>query len=248
MKKFFIVLVFFINVFGQQPEIPQLTQWVTDKTNTFSSEQISYLNSRMKTYEDTTSNQVVFLMISALDNYPIDYYTMETAEKNKIGTKEHSNGVLFFVAKDDRKLRIEVGYGLEGVLPDGLTGSIIRNVVTPLYREGQYYEGTEAGLDAIIKAIAGEYKGEKKKQDKGGSKLFSLIGIIIAIIFIFLRGGGRGGRGGGLTNLLLLGTLANMNRRSGGFGGFGGGGGGGGFGGFSGGGGGFGGGGASGSW
>ncbi len=135
-------------IFAQ--EIPKLSQYATDFTQTFTSDQIDYLNKGLKSFEDSTSNQVVFFMIKSLDGYPIEMYTYETAEKNAIGTKENSNGVLFFVAKNDRKMRIEVGYGLEGALPDALASSIIRNDVAPYFKKNQYYEGTIAGINSII--------------------------------------------------------------------------------------------------
>ena len=178
-------------------------------------------------------------MISSLDGYPLEMYTHETAEQNKIGTKENNNGVLFFVAKKDRKARIEVGYGLEGALPDALASSIIRNDVAPFFRKNQYYEGTLAGLNGIIAATRGEYKGNPKKDDETKFPV-GLIIFIIIMIFMMSRNRGRGGRGGGM---IYMGGLGGFGGRSSG-GGFSSGG----FGGFSGGGGSFGGGGASGSW
>lgn len=237
MKLFSFMFIAF-SVYGE--EFPKLNKYATDFTNTFSSEQINHLDSGLRLFDDSTSNQVVFLMINSLDGFPIDMYTYETAEKNKIGTKENSNGVLFFVAKNDRKVRIEVGYGLEGALPDALANSIIRNDVAPYFRKNLYYEGTLSGLNGILAATRGEYKGNPK----GNEKTKFPVGIIIFIIFIIFSlfgKKGRGGRGGGL--LLLAGALSGFGGRSSG-GGFGGGG----FGGFSGGGGSFGGGGASGSW
>ena len=121
--------------------------------------ELATFNYRLKTFEDSTSNQLVILMIPSLDDYPIEYYTHDVAEKNKIGTKEHDNGALFFIAKNDKKLRIEVGYGLEGALPDALANSIIRNVIVPYFKQDDFYEGITAGIDAIISATAGEYKG-----------------------------------------------------------------------------------------
>jgi uncharacterized protein len=177
-------------------------------------------------------------MIAALDGYPLEEFAFEVAEKNKIGTKEKSNGVLFLVVKNDRKMRIEVGYGLEGVLPDALSSSIIRNEVAPYFRKNEYYAGISSGINAIIAAIGGEYKSNFKENSRGLNALEIII--LLLIIFIVLsilpksrklcRSGGyiyHGGSWGG-----------------GGFGG----GSSGGFGGFSGGGGSFGGGGSSGSW
>jgi uncharacterized protein len=244
MKKLLLISLLLVGtgiLFGQ-PGIPVLKYYANDLTSTLSSGQISFLSNDLKTFDDSTSNQVVFLMMPSLDGYPIEMFTYDVSEKNKIGSKENSNGVLFFVAKDDRKMRIEVGYGLEGALPDALCSSIIRNEVAPFFKKDEYYSGIKSGLDAIKKATVGEYK--RKPEDKDG-KGFG-IWIIIAI-FILLSFFGKG-RGRGSALPIILGGMLGGGGRSGGFGGFGGGSSGGGFGGFSGGGGGFGGGGASGGW
>ncbi len=239
MKKIFLFLLIISAAFAQ-PEIPQLKYWANDFTNTLNQNQVSTLNTELKTFQDSTSNQVIFLMISTLNNYPLEYYSMDVAKKNKIGTKEHDNGVLFLVVKQDRQMRIEVGYGLEGALPDALASSIIRNVIKPHFRNEQYYQGVKAGLDAIISAVKGEYVAKKNPDNvEKKTPIGTILMIIFFIIIFFLRGGGRRG---GIGSAILWGGML------GGFGGSGGRSGGGGFGGFSGGGGSFGGGGASGGW
>jgi len=227
-----------------QPKIPTISQYATDLTNTLSSSELNQLNSELKKFDDKTSNQVVFLMINSLEDYPIEMYTNEVAEKNKIGTKQNDNGVLFCVVKNDRKMRIEVGYGLEGALPDALASSIIRNEIRPYFKRDDYYSGVVAGLSAIVSATMGEYTRTNRpdQNDDGGGRFPWGYLIFIILILIF----GRGGRGG-LSGLLLLSALGGGGRGYGGSSGFGGSGGFGG-GGFSGGGGGFGGGGASGGW
>ena len=239
----FLPFLFICSITAAQPEIQLLKYYANDYTASFSGSQISQLNADLKTFDDTTSNQVVFLMVASIDGYPLEMYTFETAEKNKIGTKEHSNGVLFFVAKNDRKMRIEVGYGLEGALPDALSSSILRNEVRPYFKRDDYYSGVVLGLNAIKAATVGEYEGERKIKEEGRG--FPFIYLILIILIMLLSRSGRGGLG----SLLLLGGLAGRGGSRGYGGGFGGGGfGGGGFGGFSGGGGSFGGGGASGGW
>lgn len=239
--KFLFPVLFVTSVLFAQPAVPQLDHWANDLTNTLSQSEINDLNFRLKTYQDTTSNQIVMLMIPALNDYPIEYYSMDVAEKNKIGTKEHDNGALFLIVKNDRKMRIEVGYGLESVLPDALSSSIIRNVVAPHFKREEYYAGISDGINAMISAIAGEYKADKKiSRDSNGkvSGIGTILFIIFVIIMSLLRGGGK--RRGGF--IFFPGGFGGGGFRGGG--GFGGGG----FGGFSGGGGGFGGGGASGGW
>jgi uncharacterized protein len=235
--KIILILFFLFFSLTTAQEFPDLKKYANDFTQTIEQSQLDYLDNGLRVFDDSTSNQVVFLMISTLDGYPIEMYTYETAQKNKIGTKENNNGVLFFVAKNDRKLRIEVGYGLEGALPDALASSIIRNEIAPYYRKNQYYEGTLAGLNSILAATRGEYKGTPKSDNENKFPIGAII-FIMFILFTLFRRRGRGGRGGGF--IFFPGSFGGSSG-SGGFSS-------GGFGGFSGGGGSFGGGGASGSW
>ena len=242
IKVVFLILIFAASTTLAQPEIPKLTKYATDLTNTLSSSELNQLNSELKKFDDKTSNQVVFLMINSLEDHPIEMYTNEVAEKNKIGTKQNDNGILFCVVKTNKKMRIEVGYGLEGALPDALASSIIRNEVAPYFKRDDYYSGVIAGLSAIVSAMVGEYtRTDRRVQDENSGGRFPW-GYLIFIILILIFGRGKGGIGG----LLLLSALGGGGRSHGGSSGFGGGGFGGG--GFSGGGGGFGGGGASGGW
>lgn len=221
-----------------QPSIPQITEYVTDLTGTLSPQEKAALSRKLVRFSDTTSNQIVVLVIPSLEGKAIEEYAIETARQNKIGSKDRNNGILFLIAKNDKKMRIEVGPGLEGALPDALAGSILRNEVTPYFQKGLFFDGIVSGVEAIQKATAGEYHAvpEKHRTKKSGSGIGTIIFIIIALIFIFSRG--------------RLGFLPFFFGGFGG-GGFGGGGGGSddsGFGGFSGGGGDFSGGGASGDW
>jgi len=245
MKKIFLFSLIPILFLKAQIEIPVLKNYANDFTNTLSSSELYTFNTALKKFDDSTSNQIVFLMISALNGASLEDFTFQTATKNQIGSKKNNNGILFFIAKDDRKMRIEVGYGLEGTLPDALTSSILRNEVRPYFKQGDYYSGIAAGINAILLATRGEYQGDGGKKGKGTGTGFPFIFVIILFIIIssIFRRGGKGG-GGGILPWIILGSMGNSSRS----GGWGSGGGGGGFGGFSGGGGGFGGGGASGSW
>jgi uncharacterized protein len=238
--KYFILIFILAGALNAQPEYYSLKNYANDFTGTLSNSELENLNRELKTFDDSTSTQIVLLMIRSLNGYPIEMYSQELAEKNGIGTKGNNNGVLLLVSLYDKKVRIEVGYGLEGALTDALSSSIIRNEIVPHFREGNYYQGIVSGLRSIIEATKGEYK-EKKDTDGSGRKFpFWLIIVLFILISTFGRG-----RGGGIGSILLWGALSG-GRSSGGFssGNFGGGG----FGGFSGGGGSFGGGGSSGSW
>lgn len=246
-RNIFLLYILLVGLIIARPQFPSIERYATDLTNTINRSELQNLNKQLQIFEEKTSNQIVFLMIPSLDGDDIANAAYEIASKNKIGTAKNNNGVLFLVAKNDRKMRIEVGYGLEGALPDALCSSILRNEVKPYFKKGRYAEGIFSGLNAIVKATRGEYKGRGRKnrrvKDDDGGGFSSIIYVILVIIFILFRGGR------GMGSAILLGSVlgGGSSNRSG----WGGGGGfssGGGFGGFSGGGGSFGGGGASGGW
>jgi uncharacterized protein len=236
LKTLFIATLIYSCGFAQA-QIPQLSMRMTDLTRTLTAEQTAAIEQQLIRFEDTTSNQIVVLMIRTLDGYPIEDFAYETASKNKVGQKNLNNGILFLIVKDDHKARIEVGYGLEGSLPDATASYIIRNDAGPYFKNNDYFAGISAGIGSITKATAGEYKAVPKNKTRG--KRSGPVSIVIFIIIMIISMIFRRRRG------MFIGPFG------GGFGGFGSGsnfGGGGGFSGFSGGGGSFGGGGASGSW
>ena len=216
---------------------------VTDKTGTLTGEQLASLERLLAEFEQKTTNQVVVLMIPTLAGDSLEDFSVRLAERWKPGQKGKDNGVILLIVKNDRKLRMEVGYGLEGALPDALAGAVIRNEIAPRFRKGDFYGGILGGVQGIMAATRGEYKAPpvKRGRRRGGSSL----GLFwILLLFFFLFGGFRRRRLGywGLGTALFLGmSHRGSSLGRGGFGG-------GGFGGFSGGGGGFGGGGASGGW
>ncbi|MGH2552524.1 MAG: TPM domain-containing protein [Chitinophagaceae bacterium] len=235
------------------PKRPSPPKLVNDFTNTLTPYQVDALEKKLVAYDDSTSNQVAVVIIPTIGNYSVDEVALEilrpkdVGASNKgwgVGNKNKNNGIVLLIAKDDRKIRIEVGYGLEGAIPDVTAKSIIDNDLTPNFSQGNYYRGIDEATNDIIKAAAGEYKapaGYSNKKKKGigwGSIIFIIIFLLIA-----MAGGGRGGgsmmsrRGSGFTTGWIIGTLLGGGGRNsgggwsgggGGFGGFGGGGGGGG--------------------
>ena len=152
-KIIWMVLIFGLllsSVTFSQPQIPQLSRYANDLTNTIPQSELNQINNELIKFDDATSNQIVLLIIPTLDGYPLEMFANEVAEKNKIGTKGNDNGILFLVVKNDRKMRIEVGYGLEGALPDALASSIIRNDVAQYFKRDDYTSGVIAGLSGII--------------------------------------------------------------------------------------------------
>lgn len=245
-RNIILLYILMVGLLFAQPKLPVIEKYATDLTNTINRSDLQSLNKQLQIFEERTSNQVVFLMIPSLEGDDIANLAYEIAANNKIGSEKNNNGVLFLVAKNDRKMRIEVGYGLEGVLPDALASSILRNEVKPYFKKERYSEGIFSGLNAIVKATRGEYKGrgrknQKVKDDDGGG-FSSIIYVILLIIFVLFRGGR------GMGSAILLGSVLGSGGNRSSWGGGGGFSSGGGFGGFSGGGGSFGGGGASGGW
>ncbi len=225
----------------EAPSQLRVREYVTDITGTLSSETIRQLNEQLRQFDRQTSTQIVVVMIPTLNNEPIEEVSLKIAEENGIGKKGKDNGALLLVARNDRKLRIEVGYGLEGVLTDALSSRIIRNEIAPRFRNGDYDGGIIAGVDAIMRATRNEYTADPEAEGGKGGKFSSILTLLFILFIVsrFFFRSGRRGRGGRFLPIPPIGGWGS----GGGFGGGGFGGGG-----FSGGGGSFGGGGSSGGW
>jgi uncharacterized protein len=235
------VVIFVLALCAHALEVPpQPKGRVSDYTGILSLSEISSLEQMMAQFERETTNQIAVLLIPTLAGDSLEDYSIRLAEKWQIGQKGLDNGVILLIVTQDRKIRIEVGYGLEGTLPDSLAGEIIRQAIAPKFRQGRFYEGIQAGVSAIIAATKGEYRPGKRRKPRGG-----LLGWFWPLLFFFFLASGI---------IRMFHRRRYYSRRRGGLfiggpfwwgGGFGSGGFGGGF---SGGGGGFGGGGASGGW
>lgn len=231
------------------PPKPNPPKLVNDLADVLSADQEAALERKLVANDDSTSNQIVVLTIKTLNDYPIEEYALRVFRDWGIGNKETNNGVLIVAAIEDRKIRIETGYGLEGAIPDITANQIITNDIVPAFRSENYYEGFDAATNSIIAAAAGEYQAPENYRERGRGKRFpvSLIVIIIILILVFSRRN-RGGGGGFLSRrgfgpIIFPGGFGGSSWGGGGGGWSGGGGGFGGFGGGS-----SGGGGASGSW
>ncbi len=243
-----ILITFVSSVFSL--EVPNYKTRVNDLANILNTSQEQAIEEYLANIEKTTSCQVALLTIKSLEGESIEDYSMRVAEKWKVGQKGLDNGAILLVSLNDRKLRIEVGYGLEAHLTDAKSSYIIRKNIVPSFKRNDFVGGIYNGLQAIGGIVSNEYdispqelaKFNKKHQKRSQGVP---LGAIIFVIIIVLGNIGRGqGSGGGFLSGMLLGSLLSSSSRSSGFGssdsGFGG------FGGF--GGGGFGGGGASGDW
>lgn len=255
-----VFLLACFSVFAQSvkiPEKPSFIPAVIDSTGTLSQSDYRQLFEKVKSYNDTTSTELLVMVVNTTHGEYIARYATDIGEKWQIGQKGLDNGIVFLVALQDRKVWIATGKGAEASLTDYTSRLIVENEITPEFKKSNYYQGIDNGIDGIIKAMSGEFKGagSKKKSDGppiGAIVLFIIIFIVIIVVLVRKGGGGNsGGRGrgfgaGDLADILILSSLGR-GLGGGGGGGFGGGSGGGGFGGF-GGGGSFGGGGAGGSW
>lgn len=236
------------------PTFPPLTGRVVDAANVLPADVKARLDQKLAGLQTQSGRQLVVVTLPSLQGYEISDYGYQLGRAWGVGSKDKNDGALLIVAPNERKLRIEVGYGLEGVLTDGLSSLIINQQIVPRFKAGDMPGGIEAGTDAIIQQLTLPADQAQKiaadanrapKQQSGGFPWPFLIFFFLFFILPMLRGlfgGGRRYRGSGLGSVILWDAL-NSGRGGGGWGGGGGGGGG-----FSGGGGSFGGGGSSGSW
>jgi uncharacterized protein len=216
-------------------EVPKLTGRVVDRASLLSADEAGALAAKLEQFEEATGHQFTLLVVPTLEGDPIEDFSMRVVEAWKLGAADRDDGLLLLVVTEDRLLRIEVGYGLEGAIPDALAGRIIRHTLGPAFREGRFAEGIAEAFDQLMAASAGE--NVKVGPEAGADDplvdvlVFLMIAFALAAIFFAPRreaavigrsmGGGFGGGG------------ARGGRSRGGF---------------RGGGGGFGGGGASGGW
>lgn len=248
--------------FGQDiPARPNPPRLVNDFAGVLSPDQVQSLESKLVAYDDSSSVQIAVVIVKTTGDYDEQQYALKILRDWGVGNKGTNNGLVILAAIEDRKIRIETGYGLEGSVPDAIAKRIIETKIVPAFRSGNYYRGFDDATTAIISAINGEYQAPEGYRNRGskesdGGKVLMMIAIMLLVLWIVSRnskGGGGGGmmsrrgyRGwGGPTVWWFPSGGGSSNWGGGGFSG-GGGFGGGGFGGFGGGSGG--GGGASGGW
>ncbi len=227
------------------PEKPEFQTSVYDNINLLSPAQKSSLEQKLIRYSDTTSTQIVLITINSTKGEYINYLGAEWLSKWGIGDADKDNGVLILLAKEDRKIGINTGFGVEHLLTDAMSKRIIERDIIPYFKQDDYYGGLNRATDAIFEVLNGEYEGTRQSNSSEFPFEIFIFLFIIFIIFIIAisksRGGGKGGNGRNRSDsrsLLEAIILSNMGRgsysrgsSSGGFGGFGGSSGGGSFGG-----------------
>lgn len=201
--------------------VPPLTGRVVDQTDTLTSEQIATLDSTLQAFEQRKGSQIAVLIVPTTEPETIEQFSIRVAEAWKIGRKKIDDGAILVVAKDDRRLRIEVGYGLEGALTDVTSKRIIDEIITPKFRQGDFAGGISAGVDRMIGVIDGEPLPEPKRRQQstnifdnlesiGPVAFFAVLvfGGIFRSIFGRLLGAAVTGGLVGLVIWFLAGTLA----------------------------------------
>lgn len=236
-----------------QDVLPSTGRIVTDNADMLSDMEEKQLTRMLRYYADSTSTQIVMVILPDLGGQDIAAYATELGQKWGVGQQGKDNGVVVLVSRDDRQVFIATGFGLEGAITDAEASRIIRYVVTPNFRNGAFYDGLAGAADALIAAAAGEFtvEGQRHRASPQGQDILGMVFFLLFIIIIIVaavqnrKGGGPRPRRRDVFPVLFLG----MGHHLGGSGGFGGGSyGGSGFGGGGFGGGGFGGGGAGGGW
>ncbi|BCG47520.1 Beta-propeller domains of methanol dehydrogenase type [Citrifermentans bremense] len=225
MKKLLLAICFLLYAtLCLGAEVPPLKGYVNDYAAILSPAVAQQLESELASFERSDSTQIVVLTIPSLEGEVLEEYSIKVVEKWQIGQKGKDNGALLLVAKNDRKVRIESGRGLEGTLTDLISGRIIRNEITPAFKRGDFDQGVVSGVAAIMATVRGEYKAEPndlRHGKKGASPIFTLL-LFVLVASVFLGGisrflGGVAGAVGlpvaallsfGATSLLLLGGLA----------------------------------------
>ncbi|MBN9012402.1 MAG: YgcG family protein [Rhizobiales bacterium] len=170
--------------------VPPLTGRVVDQTGTLTSEQIATLDGTLQAFEQRKGSQIAVLIVPTTEPETIEQFSIRVAEAWKIGRKKIDDGAILVVAKDDRRLRIEVGYGLEGALTDVTSKRIIDEIITPKFRQRDFAGGISAGVDRIIGVIDGEPLPEPKRQQQGANIFDSLESVGPVAFFAVLVFGG----------------------------------------------------------
>lgn len=180
----FAVTVATFGLAGAQ-SFPALSGRVVDQAQLLDTAQVASLSAKLEAHEAQTGNQIVVVTIPELEGYAIADYANRLGRSWEIGTAENDNGVLLVVAPNERKVRIEVGYGLEGALTDALSSVIIQREILPAFRSDNYPQGISNGVDAIIKAVDGEYTAPTGGKGTGGSNAMSeTLSNFLPLIFI----------------------------------------------------------------
>lgn len=169
--------------------IPPLDRPVTDLTGTLSAQQTQALDQKLRALDAAKGARIAILVLPTTQPETIEEYSVRAAESRKLGREKVDDGVLLVVAKNDRAVRIEVGYGLEGALPDVIASRIVNQVILPRFRENDYYGGIDAAVDRIVATIQGEAlpapPAQSRGSERGSNGIGSAFPLLLMLVFVF---------------------------------------------------------------
>ncbi|WP_439290726.1 TPM domain-containing protein [Lonepinella koalarum] len=186
LKNMVFFIIFFTSFLVKAtdlPDAPNPFRYVNDYTNTLSEQEKQYFENKLYQHGKETSSQIALVIIPTTGDEEIAQYTAQLGDKWGIGRKQLNNGVLLLVAKDDRKIFIATGQGLQGVLPDAFLSQVIRQGILPYFRQGQYAQGLNNGLEHIIAASKGEYAAQVEEEDLM-DQIAPFIMVVIFVLFV----------------------------------------------------------------
>jgi uncharacterized protein len=168
-----------------QVAVPELRSPVTDLTNTLTPQQTQALDQKLRAYEQRKGSQIAVLLVPTTQPEAIEQYSIRVVEAWKLGRRGVDDGVLLLVAKDDRAVRIEVAYGLEGALPDVIANRIVQQVIVPRFREGRFYDGIDVAVDRIIAVLEGEPLPEPApRSPRSGEGFGATLPLLLMVVFV----------------------------------------------------------------
>ena len=208
------LLLFLALAAWAQGAVPELTRRVTDLTATLSPDQVAALEGRLAAFEAQRGSQIAVLLVPTTQPEDIAQFGIRVAEQWKVGRTKIDDGVILIVARDDRKLRLEVGYGLEGPIPDAIAKRVIAETITPYFKAGDYYGGIDAGVTQLMRLIEGEQLPPPVASSGGGDEdvpfvLLVVGGLVVGWLLSTLMSrpaaGGVAALGSGAVGAMLLG-------------------------------------------
>ena len=212
VRKYFQILcalcVFAVSLVCAEVAVPPLAARVTDLTGTLSPSQRDTLERELQAFESRKGSQIAVLMVATTQPEVVEQYALRAAETWKLGRKGVDDGVLLLVAKDDRELRIEVGYGLEGAIPDAVAKRVISEIIVPYFKQGDFYGGIHAGVSRLIRIIDGEPLPPPQARDRSWSGIADLLPV--AFIAVMIGGGFLGALLGRLTGAAVSGGIVGV--------------------------------------
>jgi uncharacterized protein len=186
-----LILLTALGLVSAQLPVPTFSAFVTDLTNTLNPAQRATIEDDLRAFSQRKGSQIAVLLVATTEPEAIEEYALRVAEAWKLGRQGVDDGVLVVVAKDDRTLRIEVGYGLEGVIPDAVAKRIISEIMVPYFRQGDFYGGVSAGVERLIRLIDGEPLPPPQARDRGWSGIEDLLPVLVVgtiILGMVMRG------------------------------------------------------------